>query len=290
VAIAEQARADAAALAGVLADLGATLPEFAPFLASEGLVTWDGEVAALTDAGAEFLADPSASLGGPTFARPQVERAARRVCGAVLDAVDRITRGEIPVAFVPIAGFHHARRDEARMYCLYNDPALALVAALDAVDGVVAYVDVDIHAGDGVHEAFADDPRVVIADLHGSADVSAGSIREVPLGDHHRIRALGPGHDDDAYLLAWEPLEAHLRACRPAFVVFEAGVDGLATDPMSAQRLTPAVFREVARRVKSIADAYAGGRLLVLGGGGYELAGMAAGWAAVVEGLLDDGT
>lgn len=284
-AIAAAPRADAAGLADTLAALDATLPAFAPFLASEGMITYDGEVAALTPAGAAFLADPGASLGGPTFARAHVERAARHVCGAALDAVGRIAAGEDRVAFVPIAGFHHARRDEARLYCLYNDAALAVDAALRAVDGPVAYVDVDIHPGDGVHEAFADHPRVVLADLHAGDGIPAGEQRRV-LGDRHRVVAIGPGHDDDAYLAAWAPLEAHLHAIRPAFVVFVAGVDGLATDPMSTQRLTPAVFGTITRRVRAIADAYAGGRLLVLGGGGYELGGMAAGWTEVAAALV----
>ena len=63
-------------------------------------------------------------------------------------------------------------------------------------------------------------------------------------------------------------------------------MDGLATDPMSNQALTPAVFGEITRRVRAIADEYADGRLLVLGGGGYELTGLAAGWGAVVEALV----
>ncbi|MCB9676247.1 MAG: hypothetical protein H6737_14085 [Alphaproteobacteria bacterium] len=288
-AIAAVGVATEASIAETVAELG-SLDAWAPLLQSDGLVTWDGASVALTDAGHAFLADPQASLGGPTFARAAVERAARHICGAVVDAVRRIQAGEIRSAFVPIAGFHHAHRAEARMYCLYNDAGLAVEAALRAVDGPVAYIDVDIHRGDGVYEAFAEQPRVVIADVYQREGVARGEVVETEFvgrgAGEGAKRALGIGPlDDAAYLAAFEGLEAFVRARRPAFVVFEAGVDGLATDPMSDQDLTPAVFREVARRVKALADECAGGRLLVLGGGGYEITGLAAGWSAVVEGL-----
>ncbi|TNE85336.1 MAG: hypothetical protein EP330_26120 [Deltaproteobacteria bacterium] len=282
------------ALEPVLDALDATLAAFAPFLESEGLVEYDAIANAvrLTDAGAAFLADPAATLGGPTFARAHVERAARHVCGAVIDATRRLARGDVKTAFVPIAGFHHAHRQEARMYCLYNDPGLALEMALRAVEGTVAYIDVDIHHGDGVYEAFAAHPRVVIADLHEGPRVPAGEVRETGhIGEGAAVgtkRALAVGHgmDDARYLAAWERLEAFVREAKPSFIVFEAGVDGLAGDPMSRQDLTPAVFGEIARRVKALAEEHAEGRLLVLGGGGYELTGMAEGWAAVVEALM----
>lgn len=291
--------ATAAALAPALDELQATLMEFAPFLESEGLVTYDvaANAVRLTDRGRGFLADPAASLGGPTYARRHVEEAARFICGAVLDATRRIVAGELGTAFVPIAGFHHAFRDESRMYCVYNDPVLAIAAALQAVEGPIAYIDVDIHQGDGVYAAFADNPRVIIADLHAdtagpSERAAPGAVRrtgDVALGaaGTKLALALGAGTDDAGYLAAWEQAEAFVRAARPAFVVFEAGVDGLATDPMSNQALTPEVFGEVARRVKALARDHAGGRLLVLGGGGYEVGGMARGWANVVEALLD---
>lgn len=280
-------------LQATLAELGGSLAAWGPFLQSDGLVVFDGQAIELTDAGRAFLSDPTASVGGPTYARAHVERAARFVCGAVLDATRRIAAGELGTVFVPISGFHHAFRDQARSYCLYNDPGLAIEAALRAVEGPVAYIDVDIHHGDGVYEGFADHPRVVIADLHERQPerLEHGEIRETELtgrgpgAGNKRAIAMGPGQDDEAYLAAFARLEAFVREHRPAFIVFEAGVDGLASDPMSDQALTPAVFGQVARRVERLADEVAGGRLLVLGGGGYELEGLAAGWGAVLEGL-----
>ncbi len=290
-------QATAEGLAPVLTALNASLEAFARFLESEQLVVYDtlADAVRLTDQGRAFLDTPTATLGGPTYARKHVEEAARWICGASLDATRRILSGELTTAFVPIAGFHHAHPDQARLYCIYNDPGVAIAAAQRLIDGPIAYIDVDIHHGDGVYAAFADDPRVIIADLHEDPRAVPRSVRrtaqvgrDVGAGTKLTL-ALGPGTEDHGYLEAWEQAEAFVRAARPAFVVFEAGVDGLAGDPMSNQELTVEVFGEIARRVQALAQECSEGRLLVLGGGGYELAGMSSGWATVVEALLAKG-
>ena len=120
----------------------------------------------ITAKGKAFLSGDTALLGGVTYARVGVERAARHIVGAVLDATRRIVDGQFDCAFVPIAGFHHAHADQARMYCLYNDPAVAITWLLTQIEGNVAYVDIDIHQGDGVYTGFAHEPRVRIVDLH----------------------------------------------------------------------------------------------------------------------------
>jgi len=240
---------------------------------------------------------------GPTFARAHVERAARFVAGAVLDATRRVLAGEATRAFVPIAGFHHAYPDAARLYCLYNDPALAIAYALQELEGHVAYVDIDIHQGDGVYLGYEAEPRVWIADLHEDPRTLFPFTPEAPgegpmpgrREERGRGAALGtklniplePYTNDEAYLALWEEAEAHLRAARPELVIFECGVDGLEADPLSNQRLGVAAIAEVARRVRAIADEHASGRLLVLGGGGYELGGLAQGWSAALEALVE---
>jgi acetoin utilization protein AcuC len=272
------------------------------YLTGEGLLEADEAEVRLTDAAPMWLADPKRRLNGPTFARERVERAATQVVGAVLDATRRILAGELKRAFLPLAGYHHAHRDEARLYCLYNDPAIAIVAALEQVEGTIAYIDIDIHQGDGVYEGFAEEPRVVIADLHqdwstmfpysvetpGTVAIpgrrsdtgrgaGAGTVLNLPLE---------PDTTDAAYLELWAEAEAFVRAAKPAFVVFEAGVDGLASDPTSSQQLTIDALVEVTRRVRALADELAGGRLLVLGGGGYDPATVGAAWTAIARELL----
>ena len=78
-----------------------------------------------------------------------------------------------------------------------------------------------------------------------------------------------------------------MRHAAPQFIVFESGVDCLEGDPLSNQKVTPKAIKEITQRVVKLANEFADGRLLTLGGGGYNLHNVANGWAAVVEGLLD---
>lgn len=246
--------------------------------------------------------DEGALDHGATSARRSIERAANHVAGTVRAAAEAIL-ADPHIAFVPIAGFHHAHPDVVRMYCLYNDAGVALAWLREHVHGPIAYVDVDVHQGDGVYAGFAADPQVVMADLHedwrtlwphSPDEPGEGTFRGRPEDDGEGAgrgtvlnRPLPPGTQDDAFLAAWEEAEAFVRAARPRFVILLAGVDGLAGDPMAHLALTPAVFRTIAARAKRLADEVADGRLLVLGGGGYLLENAVAGWTAVLEGLAE---
>jgi acetoin utilization protein AcuC len=246
--------------------------------------------------------DEGALDHGPTFARRSVEVAATHVVGAVMDAARKLLAGEIRRAFVPIAGFHHAFPDTARSYCLYNDPAIALTFLLQEGVAPVAYVDVDVHHGDGVYAAFASNPAVLIADIHedgrtlwphspeapGTGPVS-GERSSTGEGDARGTKLNVPlpaGAGDDDFRRAWDEVEAFIDHARPAFIVFESGADGLAGDPLAHLRLSPDALRHAAARLGALADRHAGGRLLVLGGGGYDKTNLARGWCAVVESLL----
>lgn len=239
---------------------------------------------------------------GPTLARASVEVAATHVVGAVMDAARRLVSGELRRAFVPIAGFHHAHPEAARSYCLYNDAAIALSFLRDAVAGPIAYVDVDVHHGDGVYAAFASDPRVVIADIHEDGRTLFPHSPEAPGGGPVSGAAeddgegagkgtklnlpLAAGSTDADFLAAFAEVEAFLAAHRPSFVVLVSGVDGLAGDPMAHLALTPAAIAHAARRTAAVVDRHV--PLLVLAGGGYDLDNFARGQAAVVEALLED--
>ena len=276
------------------------------YLMTEGL--WDDpygpDTLSLTSKGIIMLNHETPSLPGPTHAREGVERAARWVCGAAISATERILDGSQRRVFIPISGFHHAHAGEARLYCIYNDPVLAIQRALSGVSGTVAYIDIDIHQGDGVYEAFADEPRVVIVDLHEDPSTlfpfspdqpGIGSFpgrreeigRGVGVGTKLNL-PLAPQTTDHQYLMLWDEAEQFLRDAKPEFIIFESGVDGLGDDPMSNQRLTTEAIEEVTRRVCRLAEEFAAGRLLVLGGGGYSVASSSRGWSAVVRALLEE--
>lgn len=97
---------------------------------------------------------------------------------------------------------------------------------------------------------------------------------------------LPAGATDVDFDRAWDEAEAFLEARKPAFLVFVAGADGLDGDPMAHLRLTPASLSKATSRLREMANRHAEGRLLVLGGGGYEKANLGPGWCAVVEALL----
>lgn len=247
--------------------------------------------------------DQGALDHGATLARRGIEVAARHVVGAVVDATRRLLAGEARRAFVPIAGFHHALPDACRSYCLYNDPAIALALLRRALPLPVAYVDTDVHCGDGVYAGFAADPELFLVDLHEDHRTLWPHSPEVP-GDgpvagevtwigEGRARGtklnlpLPAGATDADFLAAWARARDFIDVARPAFIVFVCGADALAGDPLAHLRLTPAAIARVTADLVDLAERHASGRLLVLGGGGYHLDNVRAGWPAALAALVD---
>ncbi len=231
---------------------------------------------------------------GDTPAVPGIHEAAATVAGTTLAAVAEVMAGHCRRAFVPIAGLHHARRDAAAGFCVYNDCGLA-IEALRRRHGVrrVAYVDIDAHHGDGVFYAFAGDPEVCIVDFHEDGRYlypGTGAAGETGTGEAAGTKLnlpLPPETGDDMALRRWDEAEEFLRAARPEFYLLQCGADSLAGDPITHLRLTAAFHRHVAARLAALAEETAGGRLVALGGGGYRLDNLAAAWNGVIEGLLD---
>jgi acetoin utilization protein AcuC len=230
---------------------------------------------------------------GDTPAFPGVYEAAAWVAGTTVDAAERLARGEVRRILVPIAGLHHARRDSAGGFCVFNDCGVA-IEVLRERHGVrrVAYVDIDAHHGDGVLYGFEDDPELILADIHedgrflypgtgwpheSGSGPAAGTKLNLPLP---------PGAGDDLFLQAWEHAEAHIDAARPEIILLQCGADGLGADPLTHLQYSVAVHRHVAARLCDLADGHCGGRLLALGGGGYDRPSLAAAWCEVVKALL----
>jgi len=219
--------------------------------------------------------------------------AAATVVGSVLAAAGTIMHGEQPRCFIPIAGLHHARRDMAAGFCIFNDAGV-LIEVLRSLYGVkrIAYVDIDAHHGDGVFYAFESDPDVWIADIHedghylypGSGfreetgkGIAAGTKLNLPLM---------PGADDREFHRVWPEVEVHIRTAKPEFVLFQCGADSIAGDPITHMRFTPAAHGHAAASLKQIADECCSGRLIALGGGGYNRGNLAAGWNSVLTSLI----
>lgn len=229
---------------------------------------------------------------GDTPAFEGVYEAAATVVGSVLDGVRGIMAGEWPRAFVPIAGLHHARRNSAAGFCVFNDCGVAIETLFgDYGLGRVAYVDIDAHHGDGVFYAFEDDSRLIFADIHQDGHTlypGTGFAYETGQGAARGTKLnipMAPGSGDESFMGEWGRVEAFIERYAPEFVLFQCGVDSLRGDPITALEYTAAAHAHAARRLRALADRNCGGRLLSMGGGGYALANIAAGWTAVVEEL-----
>ncbi len=230
---------------------------------------------------------------GDTPAFPGVFEAGSVVVGSVLDGLGNILAGHCRRVFVPIAGLHHARRDSAAGFCVFNDIGV-LIEALQKCHGIqrVAYVDIDAHHGDGVFYSFEDDPDVIFADIHEDGRYlypGTGAAAETGKGKAKGTKLnipLEPGADDNAFHRVWPRVEEFVRAGKPEFIILQAGADSIAGDPITHMQFTPAAHIHAAARLCALADEFCQGRLIALGGGGYNRTNLAAAWTGVVDAML----
>jgi len=220
--------------------------------------------------------------------------AASDVVGASLAATEAIVSGRCRRAFVPIAGLHHAGREHAAGFCVFNDIGV-VIEYLRRGHGLgrIAYVDIDAHHGDGVFYAFEDDPAVVVADIHEdgrflypgtghAGETGSGAARGTKLN-----LPLAPGAGDREFRSAWERVEEHLEPFRPEFVLFQCGADSIAGDPITHLACSVAAHAHAAARLCAVAERHAGGRILGLGGGGYNRDNLAQAWNGVVQAFVE---
>jgi acetoin utilization protein AcuC len=250
-----------------------------------------------TPAYLEFVREASLSGSGfldagDTPAFRGVYEAAAMVVGATLNATQAIMSGECRRAFVPIAGLHHAARGRAAGFCVFNDCGVAIEQLKRSGLKRIAYVDIDAHHGDGVFYAFEEDAAVVFADLHEDGQYlypGTGAAAETGRGPGAGLKLnvpLAPGADDAVFEEVWPKVLAHLRKFTPEFIILQCGADSIGGDPITHLRFTPRTHGRAARDLKALADEFGHGRVLALGGGGYNRANIAGAWTAVVENLL----
>lgn len=231
--------------------------------------------------------------GGDTPAFRGVYEAGAVVVGATLNASAAIMSGQCRRAFVPIAGLHHAARDHAAGFCVFNDCGVA-IELLRKNFGLerVAYVDIDAHHGDGVFYAFEHDAGVIFADIHEDGRYlypGTGLRTETGKGAAEGTKLnipMAPGSDDAAFDEAWPQVMAHVEKFEPQFIILQCGADSLEDDPITHLRYSAASHGKAARELAQMADRLGHGRVLGLGGGGYNRLNLAQAWNAVVENLL----
>ncbi len=217
----------------------------------------------------------------PIFDR--MHEAGALVAGASVEAARAVWSGERDHTFSAAGGLHHAMPSRASGFCVYDDPAVAIAWLLANGAERIAYVDVDVHHGDGPQAIFFDDPRVLTISIHqyqpgwffpGTGGVSERGGPNAP-GSAINI-PLPPFTGDEGWLAAFATVvPGALRAFEPQILFTQLGADAHHEDPLAQLRLTTAVYRWAAVQIHALAHELCEGRWVATGGGGY-------GWARAV--------
>jgi acetoin utilization protein AcuC len=230
---------------------------------------------------------------GDTPAYSGVFEAAQYAVGSTVSAVEKIMSKEVDHAFNPVGGLHHATRDSAAGFCVFNDIGITIeLLRKNYTVHRILYVDIDVHHGDGVYYSYESDPELFIFDIHEDGQFlypGTGSASEVGEGKARGTKVnipLQPGSGDLAVFNQLPHLEEFARAAKPEFIIFQCGADGLRGDPIAGLNYTPATHRQVGTLLHRLSHELCSGRLMALGGGGYVPQNCADAWTAVVQSLI----
>lgn len=229
-------------------------------------------------------------LDEDTLMSPASAEAALRAAGAAVAAVDAVMASDGERAFCAVRPpGHHATRDQAMGFCLFNNIAVAAAHALHA-HGLkrVAIADFDVHHGNGTQDIFERDPRVLFISSH-QLPLYPGTGQEEERGVGNIVNApLSPGGGSYAFRELWDGvLLPRLMAFKPQLVLISAGFDAHRDDPLADLRLGSEDYAWITERLVDVARAHAGGRVVSSLEGGYHLAALASSAAAHVAALGD---
>lgn len=212
----------------------------------------------------------------PLFAG--MHEASALVAGASVAAARAVLSGTHDHAVNIAGGLHHAMANHAAGFCVYNDPAIAIAWMLASGAERVAYVDIDVHHGDGVQAAFWNDPRVLTISLHETGESlypGTGFAAEIggcdALGSAVNV-ALPAGTGDSGWHRAFDAIVPPLlRAFAPSYLVSQHGCDTHALDPLADLLLTIDGQRAAHEKLHALAHEVCAGRWVATGGGGYQI-------------------
>jgi acetoin utilization deacetylase AcuC-like enzyme len=223
-----------------------------------------------------------------TAACPATWQAVLRAAGAAVAATDAVLDGEVQTAFCAVRPpGHHATRDQAMGFCFFNNVAIAARHALD-VRGLqrVAIVDFDVHHGNGTEDIIAGDERVLMVSFfqhplypYSGALPKGTNMINVPVPPYTRGAQLR-----ELIETMWMP---RLEEFSPQMLFISAGFDAHRDDDLGQLGLVEADYEWITRRVKDVADRYAGGRIVSCLEGGYALGALARSVAAHLRVLAE---
>ena len=216
------------------------------------------------------------------------------VVGASLFVTEEIISGRFKRAFVPIAGLHHARRNSAGGFCVFNDIGV-VIETLRNIHGVnrIAYIDIDAHHGDGVYYSYEEDPNLIFVDVHEDGRFlfpGTGFPEEIGIGPAKGTKkniSLKPGDGDVVFQENWSHIQAFLDDSEPEFFILQCGADSLLGDPITNLALSERSHYLAAQSLTVLAEKHAKGRIIALGGGGYNRDNIGRAWTQVVKAFVD---
>lgn len=217
---------------------------------------------------------------------PEMGLIARNVSGGVIHAIEQVWSGNADFAFVPSGGVnHHAMPGSASGFGIFNDAAVGIAWARE--HGLrVMYIDLDVHQGDGVEAMFAGDPQVLTVSIHESTRYlfpgpPGGLANSIGTGSGTGFAVnipLAPYSDDNTWLWAFEEIVPPLHgAFRPDITVVQCGADAYHADPLAHLLLSENAYVRAAERLRSLTA----GRLVAIGGGGYDVEATPRIWASM---------
>ncbi len=210
--------------------------------------------------------------GNPIY--PEIFRRPATSAGGVMLAARLVMDGG--VVHCPGGGTHHGRRDRASGFCYVNDCVLGILTWLDAGIDRLAYLDIDAHHGDGVEDAFHDDPRVLTISVHEAGRWPGTGLASDPRRGILNFPVPQGFCDTELRFLMATSIVPAIAAHRPQALLLQCGADGLLEDPLARLALSNAAYRYVARAAMPLAP-----RLVVVGGGGYNPWTVGRAWACI---------
>ncbi len=206
---------------------------------------------------------------------PGMDLAARWLVGGALEGARMIAEGEEQKVLQLGGGLHHAQPDRASGFCIYSDLGVT-IRRLTSQGFYVAYLDIDVHHGDGVQKIFYADEKVLTISFHESGRYlfpGTGDVHELGSGSGRGLKLnvpLEPYTEGASYLEAFDQIVPNaLEWFKPQILVVQAGADAHFEDPLADLMLTTRTYEALYRRILDYADRFAGGKVLFTLGGGY---------------------
>jgi acetoin utilization deacetylase AcuC-like enzyme len=229
-------------------------------------------------------------IDGDTVVSAGTLEAARRAAGGAIAAVDTVMEGRARAAFVAMRPpGHHAERQRAMGFCLFNNAAVAAFHARSRY-GLrrIAVVDFDVHHGNGTQDIFWPDADLFYASSHQyPCYPGTGAAHECGVARNIVNAPLAPGSGGVEFRAAWEDrILPALTAFAPELLIISAGFDAHAADPLAQLRLREPDFAWITEALLQVADQSCPGRVVSLLEGGYDLQALAASAALHVRGLM----